>query len=478
MTFTTWLAFGEITWLIGLSTWIILERRSPAATLAWVFALAWIPVLGIPVYLLIGPRRLRRKKMRYRRGRCRVAEISQSTHDRHQASDLGATDLVKSERLASLAIRAGQPPPSLARAARWFTDGDSCYEAIEQAILKAERHIHLEYYIWEPDRTGARFRDLLCEKARAGVEVRLLVDAVGAAWTRSNFFRPLREAGAEIAKFNRITLARFRPDWINFRTHRKIVVCDGRIGFTGGINICDEHSAAVAGAAAWRDTHVCIEGPPVEHLQLAFLEDWQFATGRCPRAKDYFLDSTTPATGPCVQILSSGPDQDSHAIERFFFAAITSAEDRVLVTTPYFVPNEALLSALTTAALRGVDVRILVPKRGDSWLVTAAARSYFEELARAGVRICEYGPPMLHAKTLVVDDRIALVGTANMDNRSFRLNFEIAAVFYDREIAGSLARTFERDQGRSKTWQLCEWRRAPLSQKLGESLARLLSPLL
>ena len=266
--------------------------------------------------------------------------------------------------------------------------------------------------------------------------MRLLVDTIGSARLGRRFLQPLRKAGAEIAWFNPIGLARFRPDLLNFRTHRKIIVCDGSVGFTGGINICDNHSKAARRELAWRDTHVRIEGSPVRDLQVAFLEDWHFATGTAPCDRDHFPEADTTGTGPWVQVLASGPDHDSYAIERFCFAAIAGAKHRVLITTPYFVPNESLLAALTTAAMRGVDVQVLVPKRSDSWLVTAAARSYFEELARQGVRFHEYGPPMLHAKTLVVDDEISLVGTANMDNRSFRLNFEIAAVFYDRGISG------------------------------------------
>ena len=305
--------------------------------------------------------------------------------------------------------------------------------------MEAQRHVHLEYYTWEPDRIGTRFRDLLCDKASSGVEVRLLVDAIGSAWLGRRFVRPLQEAGAQFARFNPISLARLRPDLINFRTHRKIVVCDGRVGFTGGINICDEHAATVTGARAWRDTHLRLEGPPVGDLQLAFLEDWHFATGRAPCTRDYFPARDSRATGPWVQILASGPDEDSYAIEKFCFAAIAGAQRRVLVTTPYFVPNEPLLLALTTAALRGVNVQILVPQRSDSRLVTAAARSYFEELVRVGVRVHEYASSMLHAKTLVVDD-LALVGTANMDNRSFRLNFEVAAALFDEGTADAVGR--------------------------------------
>lgn len=477
MTVTTWLALGETVWVIGLCAWIILERRSPVATLAWVLALAWIPVLGIPLYLLIGPRRLRRKKLRHRRSRSRVIEASQGWRSRTGGASRTALPAGNDWQLVRLAESAGQSPPAQARQVELLFGGDACYQAIEFAILEAQHHVHLEYYTWQPDRVGTRFRDLLCDKARSGVEVRLLVDAIGSAWFGRRFGRPLRQAGVQFACFNPLSPARLRPDLVNFRTHRKIVVCDGRVGFTGGINICDEHAESVQGTQAWRDTHLRIEGLPVCDLQLAFFEDWHFATGGAPTARAYFPEQDSAASGPWVQILASGPDEDFYAIEKFCFAAIAGAQRRVLVTTPYFVPNEPLLLALTTAALRGVDVQVLIPQRSDSRLVTAAARSYSEELVRVGVRVHEYASSMLHAKTLVVDN-VALVGTANMDNRSFRLNFEVAAALFDEGIAGALAETFQADLHHAVEYRLRTARRTPLWQRTSEATARLLSPLL
>jgi cardiolipin synthase len=476
MTIGTWLAVGELGWVIGLGTWIVLERRSPAATLAWIFGLAWIPLLGIPVYLLIGPRRLRRKKLRYRRGKTRIAEASESLE--RERGETAVSSAEWNSPLALLAQRAGQPRPQAAKRIDFLTSGNVCYESIEAAIASAKHHVHLEYYIWEPDRIGARFRDLLCEKAKSGVEVRLLIDAIGSRRLNRRFLRPLRDSGAELARFNPISIMRYPPGLVNFRTHRKICVVDGEIGFLGGVNICDSHSETMSGELAWRDTHLRIEGPPVGDMQLAFLEDWQFANGGGPCSSDYFPLSEPPSAGPPVQILTSGPDHESYAIERFFFGAIAGARNRILLTTPYFVPNEGILSALTTSAMRGVEVRILVPKRSDSRLVTAAARSYFEDLARRGVMIHEYRPRMLHAKTMVVDDDVSIVGTANMDNRSFRLNFEIAAVIYDRELADSLSANFAEDLRYASEYRLRDARRTPFAQRLGESAARLLSPLL
>jgi cardiolipin synthase len=477
MSVATWLAIGETAWVIGLSVWIILERRSPVATLAWVLALAWLPVLGLPLYLLIGPRRLWRKKLRYRRGRSRVAQASQALRERTDSESSARHPAGTDRQLVKLAENTRQPAPSHASRVELLLGGDACYQAIDRAIQEARHHVHLEYYKWNPDRTGTRFRALLCDKASQGVEVRLLVDAIGSARLGRRFVRPLLKAGAQVSWFNPISLARLRPDLMNFRTHRKIVICDGRVGFTGGMNICDDHAAAVRGDRAWRDTHVQIEGPPVCDLQLAFLEDWHFATGTALCTRDYFPERNIKARGPLVQILASGPDDDSYAIERFCFAAIAGAQKRVLVTTPYFVPNEPLLLALMTAAQRGVDVQVLVPLRSDSRLVTAAARSYYEELVRIGVRVHEYTASMLHAKTLVVDD-VSLVGTANMDIRSFRLNFEVAAALFDEDIAELLAGRFQADLHSALEYRLRTARRTPLWQRMSEATARLLSPLL
>jgi cardiolipin synthase len=288
----------------------------------------------------------------------------------------------------------------------------------------------------------------------------------------------MRDAGVEVAWFNPISLARFRPDLLNFRTHRKIVICDGHVGFTGGINVSDDDSFQVKGKDAWRDTHLRIEGPPVGWLQVVFLEDWHFATGSAPRHAAYFPDRREACDGPWVQIIASGPDHDLYAIHKFYFTAIAGARQRVLITTPYFVPDESILTALVTAALRGVEVKLLVSTSGSPRLAFAAARSYFEDLVRAGVRIYQYGPAMLHGKTLVVDRDVAVVGTANVDNRSFRLNFEVMAAIYDEPAATLLAEQFEADLGHAKEYRVRDAKRTPLLQRMTEAAARLFSPLL
>lgn len=473
------LSLAWLLWIALVAVGLILERRSPAATLAWLLALLFMPYFGFVIYLLIGPRRLRRRRLRYSRARERL--VQSTTHRRmgHNHATLSGFPNADLEwQLATLLGRAGQDQPSPALDVVLLETGDACFAALETAIAAAIHHVHLEYYLWQPDPVGRRLRDLLIEKARAGVQVRLLLDPIGSDRITRRFLKPLQEAGGLIAWFNPISLRRFRWRHVNFRTHRKIVVCDGQIGFTGGINISAEHSHAHYGIEhAWRDTHLRITGEPVHRLQFTFLEDWYFATDQAPFALEFFPPAPEPSSRPWLHIVESGPDNNRQAIARFYFAAIAGAQRQVLLATPYFVPNEALTTALTTTALRGVEVQILVPKQSDSRLVTAAARSYYDELASAGVTIYEYGPPMLHAKLLIVDEQLAAVGSANFDNRSLTLNFETIVVIYDAPLAVQLARSFKADLHQAHRY-LSSNRQATFGQRLSEATARLLSPLL
>jgi cardiolipin synthase A/B len=308
------------------------------------------------------------------------------------------------------------------------------------------------------------------------VQVRLLLDTVGSNTTRDAFFAPIEAAGGEVAWFNRPRLKRLRLRHLNFRTHRKILVADGRVAFTGGMNVADEHSRTAGGDAAWRDTHLRIDGAPAAHLQRVFLDDWVFARGPCEVLPEFFPDCPQ-GDGPYVQVISSGPDQDTWAIQRVLFNAIANARSSIRLTTPYFVPDEPMLAALVAAALRGVSIAILVPKRTDSHLVTAAARSYFEELAAVGIEIWEYGPPMLHAKTSVFDGLVSLVGTANLDNRSFRLNFEVVAMVYSADTARQLNEQFDDDLALAARY-MAPKRPTPVAERLLMGAARLFSPLL
>lgn len=470
------LVIAYVAWLIGACVSILSSRRSPASTLSWIFAFVALPVVSGLYYLVFGPRRLKRRRRRYRMARGSVAGGA-STYLRGSALAMPVLS-PELRGLMTVGERLGQGGARCASAIELLPDGDSCFGALEEAIVAARHHVHLEYYIWEPDRVGTRVRDLLVDARRRGVEVRALYDSLGSPHVNDAFWAPLRGAGGEVRPFNPFRFSLKGFNLANFRTHRKVVVCDGATGFLGGMNLHDPESKVGSGEGAWRDEHVRIEGEPVRRLQRLFFEAWAFTGGTVPLQADgvphYF--PAPQGGGPAVQVLASGPDDEAAPIHAFYLAALATARRRVYIETPYLVPDEALESALFVAHLRGVDVQILVPKEGDSKLVTAASRTYCQSLARSGIAVHEYGPPMLHAKTMVVDDSVAVVGTANLDNRSFRLNFEVVAVLYDPDAVRELTGRFEADRAAARPFP--PRRRGERLTAFLESVARLTSPIL
>lgn len=470
----TGLSLAWTFYIAVLSLWIMLQKRTPVATLGWILSLSALPYAGFIIYYFLGPQRLRKQRIKRLRSRVRshgpddLALIAVRAHDAPPSL----------RQLSALATASCGLPLSSALTAELLSGGARTFDAIFAAIDAAQSHIHLEYYIYEPDRIGTQLRDRLVARARAGVQVRLLIDALGSKRVGRRFLAPLLEAGAHVALFHDSRIGRRLRPVINYRTHRKIVVCDGRVGFTGGVNITDEEDQRVRDDA-YHDVHLRLEGAAVRWLQTIFLEDWAYATGERPGAIGETLPDLLPeveAGRIPVQIVSSGPDTPLEAIHRMHVSAIHSATQRCWLTTPYFVPTEAALMALTSAALRGVDVRLLVPRRSDSRIVSAAARSYYDELIAAGVKIWEYRERMLHSKTMVIDAHCAMVGTANFDNRSFALNFEVMAVVYGEALAASLVTQFEDDLRHASPVRRRHKR--PFRARLGEAGARLLSPLL
>jgi cardiolipin synthase len=479
-----YLYLAWVAYLIVLGGWIVLQKREPVATLSWILALALLPYFGFVVYHLLGPQRIVRQRLRRARSR-----LGGDSCDALLAQHAGAETLELS-RAASEATGIG---PSHARRIDLLIDGHAKYERLLQDLSQARQHVHFEYYIFNSDDSGRAILDALTVCARRGVRVRLLLDAVGSASAARGFFADYEAAGGELGWFHPPRFLRFlhRP-WMNLRTHRKIVVIDHDIGYVGGINITDDENDALRDDA-YRDLHTRVEGAVVRSLQHVFVEDWVYATGRRDVMSE--LARTQPVAEPttsdddaerCVandagaipaQVLASGPDSPWEIIHRLHVGLIHAARRRVWLVTPYFVPGEAAMMALTSAALGGVDVRVLVPKRSDSLLVTLAARSYYDELIAAGAKIYEYGPRMLHTKALLVDDDAALIGSANFDRRSFRLNFEVMMLFADADVAGRLARTIEGEFANAPRVRN-EPARARLRHRLPEALARLLSPLL
>jgi len=471
------LAVLEILWVLGIGMVIVMQRRSAAATLAWLFALGLLPIVGLVIWRTIGPQRLDRRKLKRAVGRRAIEAALAGLSEARESAPAHA-------RLAMVPIGTGEAAPLAARGIVLYTDGRAKYAAMLEAIAAAQHHIHLEYYIWEPDTIGTRVRDALIERAKAGVEIRMLIDGTGSAKLKKKWLKPLWASGVDVKWFNPLGVRSIRRRRrADFRTHRKIMVCDGIVGFTGGMNVADAHSEEF-GPGYWRDTHMRFEGKAVSAMQRAFLEDWFYACDVVPQLSPAFFppvpddSDLPPEERDAIQIVSSGPDTDAFAIHKTYFAAIGAARSRLWITTPYFIPDEPIAMALAAAALQRVDVRVIVPRKGDSRIVDLAARSYFEEMLRAGVRLYEYEPRFIHAKTMVIDDELAIVATANLDNRSFRLNFELAAVIYGTTVAAKLAETFVEDQAASSEVTLGALAVQKFVTRLGQASARLLSPLL
>jgi cardiolipin synthase len=458
---------------------VLRQRKNPIAMLTWIFAIIVIPYLGMLLYWLMGSNRVYRSVRRRRR---RIAHLIAKINDWRARQTAIATeppgqtlpdDLDDVERLAR---RLTLQPATGGNEVRVYEESGATYAALEEAIRGATHHVHLEYYIWQPDATGRHFRDLLIERTRAGVECRLLLDAVGCWRLPRKFLRPLSDAGVRIAFY--LPLRPFRRRFsMHMRNHRKIAVVDGRVAMTGSQNIGDEYRGYRRRMSPWIDTHMLVRGPAALFLQQTFAEDWLFAT-REQLVGDAYFPEPQPCGGSIVQTLPTGPDLNASPLEQILFFAVSSAKTSIRIATPYFVPDPALLGALEHACLRGVRVRIVVPTRTDSLLCLWAARSFYAELIDFGAQIFEYDGAVVHSKVVTVDDRWCLIGSANMDVRSFRLNFEITAMVYDAQVAAELSRSIERYCAGSRLiTSRGAWRRR-LHEELVEGAARLFAPLL
>jgi cardiolipin synthase len=342
------------------------------------------------------------------------------------------------------------------------------------AIQAAQSHIHMEYYIFQADETGRAIRDLLIAKAREGVKCRLLLDFVGCWKLFDRFLRPMREAGVEVVFFMPVLPWRGRYG-VNFRNHRKIVVIDGRIGFTGSQNIGDEYAGRKG--IRWRDTHMRVLGPAVHQMQEIFIEDWYFASRRdITREMEAYFPPPETDSDQLVQVVPSGPDREVNVLHHLLLGAIGAARNSVSIATPYFVPDTTMILSLQSAAYRGVRVRLLIPSQTDHPVVLWAGRSCYNELRRAGVEIYEYDEGMLHSKVILIDDVCAVVGSANFDERSLRLNFEMSTILFEPQLAGVLFADFESLRLLAKRIRIRK--RFTLLDSLKLGVARLISPLL
>lgn len=476
-----WLIFSVVQAGLSLAGVIaVLRRRTdPAAMMAWILAIVLLPILGVLLYLLISPVRVRRRLTRRRR---KVAHLIEKV-DREAQARLDADapaprgrlsgELAMIEQLGRTMV---QIPATGGNAVEVYEDATAIYAALEAAIVAARHHVHLQYYIWQPDDTGLRFRELVVSKAREGVHCRVLLDAVGCIGTPTSFVRPMIDAGAEVAFF--MPLLRFRKRWApHLRNHRKIAVIDGDTAFVGSQNIGDEYLGRLKRLSPWYDSHIRIIGPAALALQQTFCEDWALATECALSGGEYFPTPRRPGSS-IVQILPSGPDSDISVLGQIMFAAVAAAKDSIRIATPYFVPYAALRMALLHARARGVRVRLVVPAKSDNWLVRWACRSYYAEFVEAGVEVHEFEGGMLHSKMMAIDESFCLVGSANMDVRSFRLNFEATAMIYDADVTRQVVELIDGHLRESRRILPRDVFTQKWPAQLAEGAARLFSPLL
>ncbi|MEM9592665.1 MAG: cardiolipin synthase [Acidobacteriota bacterium] len=458
------------------------ERRRPAATLAWLLAVLFLPFVGVIFYVLIGRTRARRLKQRSLRSTERVARVVARFGARQRLHEsFGEAPEPRTLAVLKLAESLSTTPASTGNSVDLLNGGAAAYRSMLSAIAEAKHSVHVLFYIIRADRVGESLRDRLAAKVKEGVEVRLLFDGVGSIDLPDDFWRPLTDVGGEVAVFNpvlRVAARWRRRDRVDFRNHRKIVVVDGRIGFTGGINVGREYLGLDPDMGHWRDTHVRVRGPAVLALQEVFAHDWLIATDHLA-ADTWFPDPPAPPVGrSTIQVVDSGPESAWSPMGQLYTQALSAARDRAWLTTPYFVPNEPVEEALINAALRGVDVRLLVPGRGDHLMVSLASRSYYRPLLRSGVRIFEYQRGFVHAKTLVIDDWLGTIGSANMDMRSFLLNFELNAFVFERRICDELASQYLLDLQHADEVLASDPGLNSYPRRLLYQSARLLSPLL
>jgi cardiolipin synthase len=469
-------ALAEFIIIILVIPWVLLTKKDATAALAWCLIVVFVPVLGALLFWVFGynyVRRLRRKRQHraaFRR------EHPPRTQWAGRASGENDDDEPAEPDLARLARKVRAFPMSHGNHVALYHETQQAYAVLLDTIAQARHHVHLEFYIFRSDATGQRLTDLLTQKAKEGVEVRLLYDAMGCVRTRQAMFRPLRQAGGKVSAFLPLNPLRSHIQ-VNLRNHRKIVVVDGQVAFTGGMNIGDEYLGKDPYFGYWRDQFLRLEGPAVGGLQRVFVEDWDFAVGEALDGPAYFPE-LPPAGTALVQVVESGPDQEINSIRELFFAAILNANHRLWIASPYFVPDGSLLDALRLARYRGVDVRLLSLLKPDHFLSFYAGRYYWSEMLAQGARVYQYARGMMHAKILMVDGRWAMVGSPNLDNRSLRLNFEAACVFYSPELVIALEQQYLRDLEDAVLLDPKTYAERPLPDRLIENACRLFSPLL
>lgn len=449
---------------------VLLDNRNPVKTMAWVLVLVFLPVVGLAFYFFFG-RNTRKERLISKKGFSRLSKRPMAEYQAQEA--LG--DFTGRNQLIPFFHRVSNALPFEGNDVQVFTDGYSMYQELFRRIAKAKHHIHLEFYIFEDDAVGRLLRDLLIDKAREGVSVRLLYDDVGCWDVNPMFYDEMLCEGIEVRSFLKVRFPQFTSK-VNYRNHRKLAIIDGKLGFIGGMNIALRYLKGVPWGV-WRDTHICLKGKAVYGIQTAFLTDW-FAVDRTLLTSAQYFPKMDSVGTSVAQIVTSDPVGEWHDIMLGLVKAISCAQRYIYVETPYFLPTEQVMAAFQTAALSGVDVRLMIPKKADAFITHKGTMSYLDELMKSGVKVYFYRAGFLHSKLWVADDEWASVGSTNLDFRSFEHNFEANAFFYDEKTVCAMKEIFLEDMKKCMTLSQKIWDKRSFKNKIVESVVRLLAPLL
>ncbi|WP_270301706.1 cardiolipin synthase [Terrisporobacter petrolearius] len=478
---------------IIISIKLILENRDPSKTLIWILIFMLFPVIGILFYAILG-RNIRKIKMKktYKMANNMKKENILFNLDEMKELAQGQSKMIKEGKLpydknidfrvlkiVSLLLNTGIFPFTINNNVEIYVDGNEKFKNLIKDIRNAKDHIHLEYFIIKDSKIGEKIKKELIDKAKSGVKIRIIYDDVGCwrFWFHRKFFNEMRTYGIEIIPYLKGKITIPIGGQLNYRNHRKIVVIDGKIGYTGGINIGDEYIGKNKKFGYWRDTHIRIEGTSVYMLQMIFLTDWYYNTKKVLLKENLF--PKLKDKGSCMmQIVASGPDSDWESMHYAYFYAICQAKKSIYIETPYFIPDESLLKALKCAALSGVELIILFPKIADHKIVNTASYSYFQEILESGGKVYLYNKGFLHSKLIIIDDFMASTGSANMDLRSFKLNFEVNAFIYDENIIDEIKKKFLEDLKHGKELKQNMFENRKIVNKIKESVCRLFSPIL
>ncbi|TYP74241.1 cardiolipin synthase [Aquimarina intermedia] len=453
---------------------LILNGLRPAKTLAWMLAIFTIPVGGILLYFILGRNRRKNKLIHYKHTDKIKAFVEKSVQ---HCQPVSLFEYEEHKKLIQLIINTTSFLPITGNAFRYLKNGKITFEAIFEALRSAKSFIHIQYYIFEDGELADIFIEIFKIKVKEGVQIRILYDAIGSLSLSKKYIKQLKDIGVEVYSFLPVRFGRFLAS-INYRNHRKIIVVDNKIAFTGGINLSDKYIKNVSLLGIWHDIHLELKGPIVNNIHAIFATDWSFVSEKDDILHPSYFSPTLPVGKATGQIVYSGPDSEQSATQQLYFSMITEASSYVYIANPYIIPGEAILDALKVAALSGVDVRLLLSDKSDSRLVRWCVRSYFEELLVAKVKIYLYPDNFLHSKIIVADDTVASIGTTNMDIRSFEQNYEVNALIYDDDFAISLKDDFLRDCKKSAIIDYSEFEKRSNKEKMLEGIAKMFSPVL